>query len=64
MFDYLKSTGKLECHTRKHHIKESLCLYYDLKKVEQESEVVQELNELVESVKEKNTKRKEAKSGL
>jgi len=45
-----KPTGKLECHPRRHDLKESLCLYYYLRKTEQESEIAQEFNELVEPV--------------
>ena len=45
-------TGKLECHLWKHHLKERVCLYYLIKKFEQEEEMVQGFKELVQYVKE------------
>jgi uncharacterized protein len=45
-------SGKLECHLWKHHIKERVCLYYLIKKFEQETEMVQEFRELIQYVKE------------
>jgi uncharacterized protein len=44
--------GKVHCHSWKHHLKESLSFYYYLKKIEQESEIVQEFRDLVDYVKE------------
>jgi uncharacterized protein len=44
--------GKLDCHPWKHHLKESVCLYYYIQKRKQELEMVQEFRELVDYVKE------------
>ena len=44
--------GKVYCYSWKHQIKESLSFYYYLKKIVQESEIVQEFRDLVDYVKE------------
>lgn len=48
-------TGKVHCHRWRHHLKESLLLYYCGKIMQQEGEIIQEFWELVESVKELKT---------
>jgi uncharacterized protein len=45
-------TGMIDCHPWKYHLKESVCFYYYIQKLKQESEVVQEFRELVDYVKE------------
>jgi uncharacterized protein len=45
-------TGTIDCHPWKYHLKESLCFYYYVHKLKQESEIVQEFRELVEYAKE------------
>jgi uncharacterized protein len=44
--------GKLDCHPWKHHLRESVCMYYYIQKVKQETEIVKEFRELVDYVKE------------
>lgn len=45
-------TGQLQCHNWKYHLKESLCFYFYLKKINKESEFINELDKLAKLVKE------------
>lgn len=44
-------TGELDCHHWKHHLKESLALYYYLKKIQREGAIIQQFQKAVEAVK-------------
>lgn len=57
-YQFLHS-GKLDCHSWKPHLDESLLFYYYLKKVEQEGEIIQQFHKAVKSVKELATATKQ-----
>lgn len=44
--------GKVHCHPWKHHLAESLALYYYLQKTRRETEIIGAFKQAVESVKE------------
>jgi hypothetical protein len=46
-----RSTGKLHCHEWKHHLNESLAMYYYLKNMEEEGRIIKEFEEIVQGVK-------------
>ena len=46
-----RSTGKLHCHEWKHHLNESLAMYYYLKNLEEEGRIIKEFEETVQEVK-------------
>lgn len=52
-------TGGVDCHNWKHHLRESVCFYYYIKKMEPECEIVREFWELVEYLKKESIRKKE-----
>ncbi len=46
-----RSTGKLHCHEWKHHLDESLAMYYYSKNLEEEGGIIKEFQETVQEVK-------------